>query len=80
MSLFTSQVKFLSILAENSKQPQPKVVYSEEIANRLNMNINETQQMIKYLNDMGVIESNIEGRLSLITQKGIHWLEKYAVC
>lgn len=80
MSLFTSQIKFLSILAENSKKHHPEAVYSEEIANRLNMSLNDTHQMIRCLNDMEVIESNLEGHLSLITQKGIHWLEKYSVC
>ncbi len=80
MSLFTHQIKFLSILAENSKKPQPKVVYSEEIAQRLNMSLNETRQMIRCLNDKEVIESSVEGDLALITQKGIHWLERYAAC
>jgi hypothetical protein len=42
MSLFTSQIKFLSILAENSKKPYAEVVYSEEIAQRLNMSLTDT--------------------------------------
>jgi CTP-dependent riboflavin kinase len=80
MSLFTSQIKFLSILAENSKKPYAEVVYSEEIAQRLDMSLTDTHQMIRCLNDMEVIESNMEGHLSLITQKGIHGLEKYSAC
>ena len=80
MSLFASQIKFLSILAENSRKPQPEVVGSEAIADRLNMSLGETRQMIKCLNDMGVIQSDLEGQLSLITQKGMHWLERYSVC
>ena len=80
MSLFACQLKFLSILAENSRLPQPEVVNSESIANRLNMSLGETQQMIKCLNDMGVIQSDLEGKLSLITQKGMLWLERYSVC
>ena len=80
MSLFACQLKFLSILAENSRRPHPEVVNSESIANRLNMSLGETQQMIKCLNDMGVIQSDLEGKLSLITQKGMLWLERYSVC
>ena len=80
MSLFSSQIKFLSILAENSRKPYPEVVDSESIANRLNMSIRETRQMIKCLNDMEVIQSDLEGQLSLITQKGMHWLERYSTC
>ena len=56
MSLFACQLKFLSILAENSRRPHPEVVNSESIANRLNMSLGETRQMIKCLNDMGVIQ------------------------
>lgn len=80
MSLFSSQLKFLSILAENSRKPYPEVVDSETIAHRLNMSLGQTREMIQCLNDMGVIQADIDGRLSLITQKGMHWLERYSVC
>jgi len=80
MSLFASQLKFLSILEENSRRPNPALVDSATIASRLNMSLGQTREMIKCLNDMGVIESDFEGQLSLITQKGIHWLERYSVC
>ncbi len=53
MSLFVCQLKFLSILAENSRKPHPEVVDSQAIANRLNMSLGETRQMIRCLNDMG---------------------------
>lgn len=80
MSLFASQLKFLAILAENSRKPSPEVVDSDMIAHRLNMSKMETQQMIRCLNDMGVIQSDIEGHRSLITQKGMHWLERFSPC
>ena len=80
MSLFASQLKFLSILAENSRRPYPGVVDSETIASRLNLSLGQTREMIKCLNDMGVIQSDMEGQLSLITQKGMLWLERYSVC
>lgn len=80
MSLFASQLKFLSILAENSRKPYPEVVDSEAIADRLNLSLGETRQMIQCLNDMGVIQSDFEGHRSLITQKGMHWLERCSAC
>lgn len=80
MSLLARQLKFLSILAENSRRPCPEVVDSEVIAQRLNMKVQDTRQMIKCLNDMGVIQSDMEGKLSLITQKGMQWLESCSAC
>lgn len=80
MSFFTGRLHFLTILAENARNPYPGVVGSETIASRLNLSLRETRQMIKCLNDMGVIESDIEGQHSLITQKGMQWLERYQTC
>jgi predicted transcriptional regulator len=80
MSLFAGRLQFLSILAENSRKPYPAVMDSELIAGRLNMSLGEIRQLIKYLDDMGVIQSDLEGRLSLITQEGMHWLERYSAC
>ncbi len=80
MSLFASQMQLLSILAENSRKPYPAVVDSEAIAARLNISLGKTREIIRCLDYMGVIQSDLEGRRSLITQKGMHWLERYSVC
>ncbi|MEE4242368.1 MAG: Lrp/AsnC family transcriptional regulator [Desulfopila sp.] len=80
MSFFTGRLQFLAILAENARRPYPDVVGSEAIAAKLNISLGETRQMIKCLNDMGVIESDFEGQHSLITQKGMQWLERYQTC
>ncbi len=77
MSLFACQLRYLSILAENCRKPYPDVVDSETIAKRLNLSLRETTEMIKSLNDVGVVQSDLDGQLSLITQKGMHWLERY---
>lgn len=80
MSLFASKLKLLSILAENTRKPYPEVVNSESIADKLAIGLGETRQMIQCLNSMGAIQCDIEGQHSLITQKGMHLLEKFSVC
>ncbi len=80
MSLFANQMQFLSILAENSRKPYPTVVDTKAIAARLNISLGKTREIIRCLDYMGVIQSDLEGQRSLITQKGMHWLERYSVC
>jgi len=75
MSIGTEKIKVLHILSENLKNPQPQLVRSTDIASQLKMSIPETHLLLKVMNDMGVIESNVDGQLSLITQKGLHYLQ-----
>ncbi len=77
MSYLASRIKFLSILEENARKPQAQVVNSEAIASMLGLSINETRQLIRCLNDMEVIQSDLEADRSLITQKGISMLERH---
>ena len=74
MSLLDKQHQVLHILSENSKKPQPQVVDSTDIAEELHLGISEIQQLIKVLNQSGVIESDQDGQYSLITPHGVHWL------
>jgi len=76
MSIGAEKIKVLHILSENLKNPQPQLVRSTDIANQLNMSIPETHLLLKVMNDLGVIESNVDGQLSLITQKGLHYLHR----
>ncbi|HKJ64322.1 MAG TPA: hypothetical protein VJ969_02905, partial [Desulfopila sp.] len=61
MSLFASQMQFLSILAENSRKPYPTVVDTKAIAARLNISLGKTREIIRCLDYMGVIQSDLEG-------------------
>ena len=76
MSIATRKLQILHILSQNLKNPNPQLVNSNDIANQLNLSLPETHLLLKVLNDMGVIESNVDNQLSLITQKGMHYLEK----
>jgi len=71
MSIRENKQQILEILVENLKNPQPQVVNSEQIANRLNMSVQDTCQLIKIMNEMGVVVSDIEGQYALITQEGL---------
>jgi len=76
MSIATRKLQILHILSQNLKNPNPQLVNSNDIANQLNLSLPETHLLLKVLNDMGVIESNVDNQLSLITQEGMHYLEK----
>ncbi|MBM9537934.1 hypothetical protein [Desulfobulbus alkaliphilus] len=74
----TRKLQVLHILSENLNNPEPQLVRSSDIAQRLKMTVPETQTLLKVLNDMGVIESNVDNQLSLITRKGVHYLSGQA--
>jgi DNA-binding IclR family transcriptional regulator len=78
MSIGAKKLQVLHILSENLKNPQPQLVRSNEIASQLNLSIPETHLLLKVMNDMGVIESNVDHQLSLITQEGLHYLRRQA--
>jgi DNA-binding IclR family transcriptional regulator len=74
MSIGTHKLQVLHILSQNLKNPQPQLVRSNDIASQLNLSLSETHLLLKVMNDMGVIESNVDNQLSLITQKGLQCL------
>jgi predicted transcriptional regulator len=76
MSLGTKKLQILAILSDNLKNPQPQLVRSTDIAGKLNISIKEIQQLLKVMDGMGVIKSNVEGQLSLITRKGVQYLNQ----
>lgn len=76
MSLGTKKLQILAILSDNLKNPQPQLVRSTDIAGKLNISIKEIQQLLKVMDGMGVIKSNVEMQLSLITRKGVQYLNQ----
>ena len=72
----TRKLQVLHILRENLKNPSPQAVRADDIASRLQLSLPETQLLLKVMTDMGVIESTVDNRLSLITRKGLHYLEQ----
>lgn len=76
MSISAKKLQVLHILSENLKNPEPQLVRSSEIASRLRLSLAETQLLLKVMDDMGVIESNLDNHLSLITRKGLQYLNR----
>lgn len=76
MSLEYHKHRILAVLSENLKRPQPEVVDSVSIAEALQMELAETRQVIKILNEAGAVESDLDGDYSLITRQGLLWLQE----
>ncbi len=74
MSILTNKQQVLEILVENLQNSQPQVVESKHIAERLNMSMKDTCQLIKVMNETGMVISDIDGLKSLITREGLHCL------
>jgi DNA-binding IclR family transcriptional regulator len=76
MPIDTRKLQVLHILSKNLLNPNTQLVNSNDIAQQLNLSLPETYLLLKVMNDMGVIESNVDNQLSLITQKGMRYLEE----
>ncbi len=74
MSIFAKKNQVLEILVENLNNPQPQVVQSELIADKLAMSVPETCQLLKVMHEMGIVISDSEGQSSLITREGLNSL------
>lgn len=74
MYICNSQNQLLEILADNLKNPHPELMKSDEIARRLNITLQETKQMLRSMQGMGTVESDMEGDYCLITLCGLQWL------
>jgi len=72
MSLLDKKQQVLEVLAENLSNPQPQVVNSELIADKLKMSTKDTCQLLKIMNEMGVVVSDLEGQYALITKEGLN--------
>jgi predicted transcriptional regulator len=71
MSILANKQQVLEILVENLSNPQPQVVNSQLIADKLNMSVKDTCQLIKVMHQMGVVISDMDGQKSLITKEGM---------
>lgn len=71
MSILSNKQQVLEILVDNLKNPQPQVVNSQVIADKLNMSVKDTCQLVKIMHQMGVLVSDMDGQKSLITKEGL---------
>ena len=71
MSILEKKRQILEILVANLDTPQPQLVHSEMIAAKLKMSVQETCQLVKIMDEMGMLVSDMDGQKSLITRKGL---------
>lgn len=71
MSRLVKEQQILQVLVENLATPQPMVVHSNTIAEKLHMSVEETCQLVKIMDEMGMVIADAEGQNSLITRKGV---------
>ncbi len=76
MSLLASQEQLLKILVANLEKPCPQLVHSNYIADKMKISVTETQQVLNSMQGLGVVESDEDKQFSLITLKGISWLNR----
>lgn len=76
MSLRTKSLQILSILSDNLKNPEPQLVRSTYLADKMQVSVKEIQQILKVMDSLGVIQSDVEGQYSLITPEGMRDLDR----
>lgn len=76
MSIFAKEQQLLEILVNNLNNPQPQVVHSETIAHKLQMSIKDTCQLVKVMDEKGMLVSDMEGTSSLITREGLNCIQQ----
>lgn len=78
MSIFEKKRQVLNILVENLKNREPKPVHSRSISEKVGMSFKDTCQLIKILDQKGLLKSDQDGELSLITREGMNFLKGIA--
>lgn len=78
--LIEKKLHILNILSDNLKNPHPQVVSIETIADGLDLSIIEVRQILLNMDQEGEIESDIDGRYSLITPVGLDRLDALRHC
>lgn len=64
--------KVLGVLAKNVEiNVQPGLIDSMFIAHELSMSLPETKQILRTMEEMGFVQSNLEADYSLITSAGL---------
>lgn len=76
MSLKKKKIHILTILFKNLQETNPQLVSSTTIATHMNLGLPDLQQVLKIMEGMGLIQSDPDQQFSLITRKGLIWLDQ----
>jgi len=74
MNYLATKKEILQALAENLHNTHPQVMESRYIAEKLNINPKDLNQVIRIMNEKGEVESDQECERLLITQTGLQYL------
>jgi DNA-binding IclR family transcriptional regulator len=75
MSLKKKKIHILTILFKNLQETHPQLVSSVIIAKQMNLGLSDLQPVLKSMEGMGMIQSDPDLQFSLITRKGLLWLD-----
>ena len=70
------QFQILSILCDNLATPHPQLVPTATISRKIGMERPKLLQLMRYMNGKGTIQSTDDLRFTLITNKGLEYLNK----
>lgn len=76
MVMHQEQFQILSVLSENLATPHPQLVPTATISRKIGMERPKLQQLLRYMNGEGTIQSTDDLRYTLITSKGLNYLNK----
>lgn len=76
MSLHQHKLEVLAILSENLHTPRPQLVPTATIAGRMDIQLPTLHQVLKSMNDMGIIQTDSDLQYNLITREGLNYLGK----
>lgn len=76
MSLQKKKIHILTILFKNLRKTNPQLVPSATIAAQMDIKLAELQVILKSMEGVGVIQSDPDLQYSLITRKGLVWLDQ----
>ena len=75
MSMYEHQVQVLTILSENLLNPQPQLVSTTTIAEQMEIQLPTLHYVLNSMNSKELIQTNSDLQYSLITRKGLEYLD-----
>ena len=76
MTRHKNAVEVLAILSENLVNPQPQLVPTAAIAQRLQVAPGQLRPLLRTMEGMGIIQSDPDLSYHLITAEGLRWLRE----
>ncbi len=79
MSFQEHMKEVLVVMYENLDDPKPKLISSDDLAEKLQVQLSEIRILLKYMEGLGVILTDPDLQHSLITREGVSWLQRRGI-